>query len=116
MICSIIVVSKNNLEDVKYTLDSLLHDDFFSSCEVIVIDDSDNDAIKNYVLGIGSSCNFVYLSGDGVSLYSAMNLGIENAQGDYIWFLNSGDRRAKEFSLDLLSKLDGDIVVGNTRY
>ena len=116
IICSIIVVCKDNLSEVKATLLSLLiEENIPNGCEIIIVDDSHDAEIKRYVETFQVE-NISYLRGDGISLYSAMNIGIKNSKGKYLWFLNSGDRKSNEFSIDLLSSENADIIYGNTDY
>mgnify|MGYP006115752735 CR=1 FL=1 len=116
MRCSIIVVAKNNVEDVRYTLDSLTCDDILEHCEVLVVDDSDNLLISSAIENDYCRYPVQYISGDGMSLFSAMNIGINASVGEYLWFLNSGDRRAPEFTKFDLGAMHCDLIYGNTRY
>lgn len=116
MMCSVIIVSKNNLVEVKYTVESLLiSDKFFDHAEALIIDDSEDDDIRNYITNIRCP-NIRWLKGDNSQLYSAMNIGISIASGKYIWFLNSGDRKAEDFLIDNISLFSSTIVYGNTAY
>ena len=91
MFCSIIVVCKDNLADVKSTLLSILiKKNIINDVEVLVVDDSANNDIEEFIKSFNSE-KIRFFRGDGISLYSAMNIGIRNSQGKYLWFLNSGD-------------------------
>jgi len=114
--CSVVVVCKDNLSEVKKTIISLLKDGEVPACaEVLVIDDSSEDGISRYIGSLELE-NLRYLRGDGVSLYSAMNVGIENSTGTYLWFLNSGDCKSEEFEITDLHSEMADIVYGDTDY
>ena len=114
--CSIIVVCKDNLPEVKSTLLSLLTQNKISKViEAIIIDDSHDHEIEKYVKSLHME-NIFYFRGDGISLYSAMNIGIKNSQGKYLWFLNSGDQKSDNFNIDLLASENADIIYGNTNY
>lgn len=114
--CSVIVVCKDNLSEVKSTLSSLLtKKKILNGIEVIIIDDSHDHEIEKYIKFFQAE-NIHYFRGDGISLYSAMNIGIKNSQGKYLWFLNSGDRKSGNFDIDILASENADIIYGNTNY
>ncbi len=116
MICSIIVVCKDNLFEVKTTLFSIFNEKKINDdIEVLIIDDSVNKDIEVLIKSFQTE-NIHYFRGDGISLYSAMNIGIKKSQGKYLWFLNSGDRKSANFEIDLLSSENADIIYGNTNY
>jgi hypothetical protein len=114
--CSVIIVCKDNLSEVKSTLLSLLtKKNLINGIEAFIIDDSHDQEIEQYVKSFRMK-NIHYVRGDGISLYSAMNIGIKKSQGKYLWFLNSGDRKSANFEVDLLSSENADIIYGNTNY
>jgi glycosyltransferase involved in cell wall biosynthesis len=116
MLCSIIIVCKNNLAEVERTLSSVRADkDFTVSCECIIVDDSYNDEIERYINDINLD-NVSFYNGDKKSLYTAMNIGIQKSSGKYVWFLNSGDTRYPSFEIIKLNNLHADIIYGNTKY
>jgi len=116
MICSIIVVCKDNLFEVKTTLFSIFNEKKINDdIEVLIIDDSVNKDIEVLIKSFQTE-NIHYFRGDGISLYSAMNIGIKNSQGKYLWFLNSGDKKSGNFNFDLLTSENSDIIYGNTNY
>ena len=49
MLCSIIIVCKDNLPDVEFTLKSIIDDKFLiDHSECIIVDDSSDDKISSY--------------------------------------------------------------------
>jgi hypothetical protein len=88
---SIILVSKDNFLDVKYTLDSLygiaqLH------YEILIIDSSNNLLIKNLVSDYKHFSNVKYFWTQPKGIYNAMNFGLKmSSENSCIWFLNPGD-------------------------
>ena len=72
MFCSIIVVCKDNLADVKSTLLSILiKKNIINDVEVLVVDDSANNDIEEFIKSFNSE-KVRFFRGDGISLYSAM--------------------------------------------
>lgn len=87
---SIITVCKNASAGIAQTIDSVLTQTY-SDYEYIVMDggsvDDTADIVKSYQKGIS---RFVSEADRGV--WHAMNKGISLAEGEYIYFLNAGDR------------------------
>lgn len=110
---SIITVNYNNLIGLKKTLDSVFNQTF-SDYEYIIIDGGSIDGGKEYIQEHASKFVYWVCEKDG-GVYEAMNKGIQQANGDYLLFLNSGDCF---FDSETLSKLfsypfDEDIVYGD---
>jgi len=83
---SIITVTRNNLEGLtrtKNSLDTQLCRDF----EWIVIDGASQDGTEAFLQN--TSANWVSEPDQGI--YDAMNKGIARAAGEYLLFLNAGD-------------------------
>jgi glycosyltransferase involved in cell wall biosynthesis len=85
---SIITISFNNLEGLKKTKASIAT--IWPNAEVqwIVIDGGSDDGSNEYLENIHPD-KFVSEKDNGI--YYAMNKGLELADCEYIWFLNSGD-------------------------
>ena len=114
--CSVIVVCKDNLSEVKSTIFSVVGDrEVPAGTEIIVVDDSANSDVENFVKSIQEEA-IRYVRGDQISLYSAMNIGMTISRGKYLWFLNSGDFKSDEFKIVSLESETADIVYGNTTY
>ena len=86
---TVITVVYNNISGIKDTLDSFVSQSW-NNKELVVIDggstDGTWDIIKSYSEHIAYKCS----EPDG-GIYDAMNKGIDNATGEWITFLNSGD-------------------------
>ena len=92
---SIITINRNNADGLGQTMLSVLaqnHKDF----EFVIVDgastDGSVDVIRKYESGFGGRLKWISEADNGI--YSAMNKGIGLAGGEYLEFLNSGDRLA----------------------
>jgi glycosyltransferase involved in cell wall biosynthesis len=97
---SIITVTYNAAQWLERTIQSILSQTY-PNIEYIIVDgkstDETVDIITNYELRItGNSqfsiLNFQFISEPDKGLYDAMNKGLKLATGDYVWFINAGDR------------------------
>lgn len=111
---SIIVVTLNNADGLKRTLQSVsaLH---YPCFEVIVIDGASTDSTKTVVENFGELIT-VFVSEKDNGIYNAMNKGIVHATGDYSVFMNAGDCFATPDVLTTVSRFDADIILGGARY
>ena len=113
---SVIIPVYNREKLIKNALNSVLKQTIADKIEIICVDDGSTDntveVIKNYQKKHENI--FLYQqenSGPGV----ARNLGIDNAHGEYIVFLDSDDwtpPKAYELMLNYIKEKDADIVVG----
>ena len=85
---SIVVVTKNNPGELAYTLDSLDIQSHKQRLELIIVNGGEEIQFDLKKINI----KFKLLKDEGFNLYDAMNIGLKNSNGDYILFLNSGDR------------------------
>lgn len=106
---SIITVTYNAAETVGRTLESI-DSQTFKLYEHLIIDGRSKDATLDIVARHPDSLREVFSEPDQ-GLYDAMNKGISRAKGDYLIFLNAGD---KFHSSDTLRHL-ADLVVDNDK-
>jgi|694.fasta_scaffold29420_2 glycosyltransferase involved in cell wall biosynthesis len=102
---SIITVNLNNEVGIKRTLDSLIHQKF-QDFEWIVIDGGSTDnsvKIADSWKPINKRKVLVSEKDDGI--YSAMNRGMQESQGQWLLFLNSGDSIATDKVLGNLHRI-----------
>ena len=87
-----ILVSLNNLEDVKKTIESLILKSKFE-ITVIVVDSSGDEEIKDYISAQrASKLKIKYFWMEPSGIYPAMNLGLNAClDNSFVWFLNPGD-------------------------
>jgi glycosyltransferase involved in cell wall biosynthesis len=110
---SIITVVFNGVRTLEATIQSVLNQTN-KNIEYIIIDggstDGSIDIIRKYERGI-----FYWTSEPDKGIYDAMNKGVEKATGQWINFMNSGDRFAAPDVLDLFSYalFDADILYGD---
>ena len=88
MLLSIITITYNNLEGLKKTHSSLAGIWPGEHTQWIVIDGGSNDGTTNFLEEIAPE---IWISEKDNGIYDAMNKGAGLSQGDYVWFLNSGD-------------------------
>lgn len=86
---SIITINFNNLHGLKKTMTSVLQQSY-SNIEFVVIDGGSTDGSKAYIESCQDDLAY-WVSEPDKGIYNAMNKGIDNASGDYLLFLNSGD-------------------------
>lgn len=88
-IFSIITITYNASEWLERTVVSVLSQSY-PNIEYIIIDgastDGTVDIIKQYASGVS-----YWVSEPDRGLYDAMNKGLRQATGDYVWFVNAGD-------------------------
>ena len=108
---SIITINYNNLEGLKRTVESVVHQTW-QEFEYIIIDGGSTDGSKKYIEGQSEYIDY-WVSEPDKGVYNAMNKGIEKALGTYLLFLNSGDVLYNDNVLLEIKKsllLDMDIV------
>ena len=109
---TIISVVLNDLKGLIRTLDSILcqNIDHGSRIEWVVVDGGSTDGTVNYLEKIKVNFPFHYKSETDKGIFDAMNKGVRRSTGQYILFLNAGDRLANS---EALSKIDEYLLVDN---
>ena len=104
---TVITVVFNGANDIEETIKSVINQTY-SNIEYIIIDGGSTDGtlaiIKKYANDIA-----YWESNKDNGIYDAMNRGIELATGDWINFMNSGDRF---FDKDVLSQISVNLSSG----
>jgi glycosyltransferase involved in cell wall biosynthesis len=86
---SIITINYNNLEGLKKTVASVIHQTW-KEFQYIIIDGGSIDGSAVYIESQRDKIDY-WVSEPDNGIYNAMNKGIKVATGDYLLFLNSGD-------------------------
>lgn len=109
---SIITICRNEAAQILVTCESILS----QSCrdyEWIVIDGASDDGTLD-ILGEHRASMAVLVSEPDRGIYDAMNKGIAHARGDYLVFMNGGDRFASDQVLDWVSQApEADLICGD---
>lgn len=117
---SVVTVSYNAAATIEETIKSVVNQSY-DNIEYIIIDggstDGTVDIIKRYAPGgseYGKHPNTVsyWISEPDKGIYDAMNKGIVAATGDYINFMNAGDRFASDQTLNETTKAMTDEMPG----
>lgn len=109
---SIITINFNNKDGLRKTIESVIHQTY-CDFEYIVIDggstDGSVDIIKEYSRHIT-----YWISEPDKGIYNAMNKGIKAAHGDYLNFMNSGDKYHTSTVLEDIAAMnaDDDFIIG----
>lgn len=89
---TIITVCYNSEKTIERTILSVLNQDFHNY-EYVIIDGKSKDAtleiVEKYITSFSGRMR--YLSEADKGIYDAMNKGIREAHGEYIWIVNSDD-------------------------
>jgi glycosyltransferase involved in cell wall biosynthesis len=88
---SIVTVCKNTAETIGRTALSIVTQDF-QGFEWVVIDGASTDGTVEVLCQTAAGRVDTLLSEPDTGIYDAMNKGIRHASGEYVLFLNGGDR------------------------
>lgn len=99
---SIITVTYNNLSGLQDTFLSV-NKQTFDGYEHIVIDGNSNDGSQKFLREQANNKNFIYLSEKDYGIYNAMNKGIGLATGNWLLFLNAGDKFPTDTTLEAIA-------------
>jgi glycosyltransferase involved in cell wall biosynthesis len=113
---SIISIARNNKEGLAKTFKSVLSQTY-KNWQLIIIVAPSGDGTNELSANLASSHSRVETHSQiGLGIYSAMNQGLKEAKGEYVWFLNSGDEFYDEFTLEYaveqIELLDADLLIG----
>lgn len=109
---SIITVNYNDAKGLERTIKSVISQSYHNF-EFIVIDGGSSDRSLDIIKKYEHHIDYWISEPDG-GIYQGMNKGLRQAKGDYVNFMNSGDRF---HSTDVLKRIftldtDADIITG----
>jgi glycosyltransferase involved in cell wall biosynthesis len=86
---SIVIPTYHAQESLKECLGALLDQGVNEQgCEIIVVNDGGDDEVREHIVSLGNGSRIRYLYQENKGPAAARNLGIENANGDVILFLD----------------------------
>lgn len=121
---SVITITFNAEQFLRETMQSVL-DQSYTNIEYIIVDGKSTDGtveiIKSFEDGMkAKSIEFRWISEPDSGLYDAMNKGLRMATGDFVWFVNAGDRIfdgtiAQKVTDAFVANEQADVVYGQTQ-
>lgn len=115
---SIVTICFNSEKEILTTLQSIVDQDY-NNYEIVIKDGLSKDntmRIVNSFIDENPNTAFIIDSSSDKGIYNAMNVAIDMARGEWIFFLNSGDCFASKDVLSKVSKTlidENDVVFGN---
>lgn len=114
---SIITVVYNSQQFLEGTIQSIATQSS-SNYEYIVVDGGSTDGTLD-IIKRNSEVIDHWISEPDKGLYDAMNKGLRMATGDYIWFVNSGDKIFEDNTISLIESIANqnvkpDVIYGET--
>ena len=114
---SIVTVAYNAVGSIEETIQSILSQDY-KGYEYIVIDGGSTDGTTTVIDKYSSHIDY-YVSEPDKGIYDAMNKAIDVASGEWIIFLNSGDKFASpgvlsSIATHMVSYPDCSVIYGDT--
>jgi len=113
MLLSVITINLNNKKGLQETIESVVNQKY-RNFEYVIIDGNSNDGSIEVIKQYSNVVNN-WISEPDKGIYDAQNKGIKLSQGNYLLFLNSGDKLVDDNILERLAvQMNGvDIVYGD---
>lgn len=114
VVVSVIVPAYNVERFIKKCIDSLL-DQSFQEIEIIVINDGSTDKTESVIRNnYGNETRLKYISQLNKGVSQTRNVGVDNAKGKYLLFVDGDDYLGKDYIKNLVEcadQNDSDLVV-----
>lgn len=95
-VVSVITVVKDDPAGLESTISSISRQTGIDNSEIeLIVIDSSSPTLESLTADSGIE-NLTYLWQRPRGIYSAMNIGVSHAEGEYLFFLNAGDTLADE--------------------
>ena len=107
---SIVTVTVQPIRDLEKTTKSILAQEGSKfSLEWIIVAGKHFEEYEDFVESLPNSIDIKLLYQEPNGIYSAMNFGMNNSSGDWVWFLNCGDYLVDQTVLSIV----GDVIYQN---
>jgi glycosyltransferase involved in cell wall biosynthesis len=94
---TVVSVSYNVCEEAAATIESVLNQNY-PNIEYIIVDNVSTDGTLDIINRYSSKINHLIVEKDA-GTYDAMNKAVKLAKGEWIWFMNMGDRLPANLNL-----------------
>lgn len=115
---SIVTIVFNDRNHIENTLLNILNQTARNQIEYIVIDGASTDGTEKIIEKYKDEIDILVSESDN-GIYDAMNKGLRNATGDYIIYMNCGDRFSEldtiETAISMIGENRPDIFYGHYR-
>lgn len=95
---SVVTISFKDLEGLRRTRQSVEMQSATTQIQHIIVDGGSGPEVESYLASLDPGV--VWISERDQGRYDAMNKGVSLATGQYVWFMNSGDRFAGPSSVE----------------
>lgn len=116
---TVVTINYNNLLGLKETVISVLSQDC-KDLEYILIDGGSTDGSSEFIETLCEPKISYWVSERDNGLYDAMNKGLKASSGEYVLFMNSGDKFFSPSSLTHLAeeadRTGADVIFGSSLY
>lgn len=107
---SIIIPVYNRENTIRECIESALSQTY-KNIEIVIVNDGSADNTDRIVKELIEKYNNIkYICKENGGVSSARNVGIENAEGEYIVFLDSDDTLDKQFLSEMLAQMSDDVL------
>lgn len=100
-VISVITVVYNGEENTELTIESVVNQSYFNT-EYIIIDGGSTDGTVEILEKYDNEIDY-WISENDDGIFDAMNKGIDLATGNWLIFMNSGDRILNKITLEMIS-------------
>lgn len=119
ILITIITVCRNAEKTIAATMRSVM-EQTYPDIEYIIVDGASTDSTPAVIESYADLFSFKFYSEPDQGIYDAMNKGIKYANGEYIQFLNAGDRlidsNVVQRVVDEIRRNKGDLYYGSIEY
>lgn len=111
---SVIVLTYNNLEINKLCINSILEKTAYPNYELIVVDNGSSDGTREYLSELSEKVSKVkvILNKENIGFAGGNNVGMKEAEGDYIVLLNNDTVITRGWLTALSKHMENDKMIG----
>ncbi|MGH4123595.1 MAG: glycosyltransferase family 2 protein [Clostridium sp.] len=106
---SIIIPCKNEVSNIKWTIDSLLESKNHLKCEIVVVDDASTDGSTEFLKSYISEDKYkdiILIKTNNIGAAAARNMGAKVAKGKYLFFFDAHVKVPDMWADNLINTLE----------